>query len=92
MVFGFLLHDPSDVGIGGVSDQRKLSMGGRVLKWHRRRQEAFGFLESLLGGGGPLQSFGPPPPSGDLSKVLELEQNLAKKFTMPRKRCSCLIS
>ncbi len=59
MVFGFLLHDPSDMSIGGVSGKRKLSIWGRVLKWHRRRREALGFLESLLSGGGPLQSFGP---------------------------------
>jgi hypothetical protein len=77
MVFGFLLHDPSDVSIGGLSGKRKLSIWGRVLKWHCRRQEAFGFLESLLSGGGPLQNFGPPP-SGDPSKVLELEHNFAK--------------
>jgi hypothetical protein len=59
-VFGFLLHDPSDVGIEGISGKRKFSIGGRVLKGHRHHQEAFGLLESLLGGGGPLQSFGPP--------------------------------
>ncbi len=68
MVLGFLLHDSSDMGIGGVSGKGKLSIWGGVLKWHRRRQEALGFLKSLLSGGGPLQSFGPPR-SGDLSKV-----------------------
>jgi hypothetical protein len=62
MILGFLLHDPSDVSIGGVSGEKKFSIWGRVLKWHRRCQEAFGSLESLLSGGGPLQSFGPPPP------------------------------
>ncbi len=61
MVLGFLLHDSSDVSIGGVSGERKLSIWGGVLEWHRRRQEAFCLLESLLSGGGPLQSFGPPP-------------------------------
>ncbi len=78
MVFGFLLHDSSDVSIRGVSGERKLSIWGRVLEWHRHRQEAFGLLESLLSGGGSLQSFGPPPPSGDQSKDLGLEHNLAK--------------
>jgi hypothetical protein len=77
MVLGFLLHDSSDVSIGGVSGERKLSIRGRVLEWHRCRLEAFGLLESLLSGGGPLQSFGPPP-SGDQSKVLGLAHNLAK--------------
>jgi hypothetical protein len=61
MVFGFLLHDSSDVSIGGVSGEGKLSIWGGVLEWHRRRQEAFGPLESLLSGGGPLQSLGPSP-------------------------------
>jgi hypothetical protein len=59
MVFGFLLHDSSDASIGGVSGERKLSIWGEVLEWHGRRQEAFCFLESLLSGGGPLQSFDP---------------------------------
>jgi hypothetical protein len=77
MIFGFLLHDSSDVSIGGVSGERKLSIWGEVLEWHRRRQEAFCLLESLLSSGSPLQSFGPPP-SGDQSKVLGLEHNLAK--------------
>jgi hypothetical protein len=78
MVFVFLLHDSSDVSIGGVSGKRKLSVWGGVLEWHRRCQEMFGLLESLLIGGSPLQSFGPPPPSGDQSKVLGLGHNLAK--------------
>jgi hypothetical protein len=79
MVFGFLLHDSSDVSIGGVSGERKLSIWGGVLEWHRRCQEALCLLESLLSGGGPLHSFGPPPPpSRDQSKVLGLEHNLAK--------------
>ncbi len=56
----FFLHDSSDVGIGGVSGERKFGIWGRVLTRHRRRQEAFGLLESLLSGGGPLQNFGPP--------------------------------
>jgi hypothetical protein len=60
MVFEFLLHDSSNVSIGGISGERKLSIWGGVLEWHRRRQEAFGLLESLLSGGDPLQSFGPP--------------------------------
>ncbi len=77
MFSGFFLHDSSDVGIGGVSGERKLSIWGGVLEWHRRCQEAFGLLGSLLSGGGPLQSFAPPP-SGDQSKVLGLGYNLAK--------------
>jgi hypothetical protein len=61
MVLGFLLYDPSDMYIGGVSGKGKLSIWGRVLKWHRRHQEALSLLKSLLSGGGPLQSFGPSP-------------------------------
>ncbi len=76
MVFGFLLHDSSDMSIGGVSGERKLNIWGRVLEWHCCRQEAFGLLEGLLSGGGPLQNLSPP--SGDRSKVLGLEHNLAK--------------
>jgi hypothetical protein len=60
MVFGFLLHDSSDVSIGGVSGERKLSIWGGVLEWHRCCQEAFCILESLLSVGRPLQSFAPP--------------------------------
>ncbi len=55
----FLLHDPSNMSIGGVSGERKLSIGGRVLEWHRCRQKAFCILESLLRGSSPLQRFGP---------------------------------
>ncbi len=61
MVVGFLLHDASDVSVGGVSGERKFVIWGGVLKRYRRRQEAFGLLESLLSGGVPLQCFGPPP-------------------------------
>jgi hypothetical protein len=59
MISRFLLHDPSDMSIGGVSDERKLSIWGRVLEWHCRRQEAFCNLKCLLSGSGPLQRFGP---------------------------------
>ncbi len=77
MVFGFLLHDSSDVSIGGVSGERKLSIWGGVLEWHRRCQEVFGLLESLLAAAvhGKVLA---PPPSVDQSKVLGLEHNLAK--------------
>ncbi len=71
MVSWFLLHDPSDISNGGVSGQRKLSIWGRMLEGHRRHQEAFSILESLLGKSGPLQRFGPPP-SGDQLKVSKL--------------------
>jgi hypothetical protein len=54
MVSGFLLHDPSDMGIGGVSGKGKLSIWGGVLEWHHRRQEALCILESLLSGRCPL--------------------------------------
>jgi hypothetical protein len=37
MVSRFLLHDFSDMSIGGVRGERKLSIWGRVLEWHRRR-------------------------------------------------------
>jgi hypothetical protein len=67
----FFLHDSSDVGIGGVSGESKFGIWGRVLKRHRRRQEAFGLLESLLSGGGPLQNFGPP-----LQEICQRFENL----------------
>ncbi len=51
-------HQPFD--LLKDSGERKFSVWGRMLKRHRRRQEAFSLLESLLSGGGPLQSFGPP--------------------------------
>jgi hypothetical protein len=41
MVSRFLLHDPSDMGIGGISGKRKLSGWGGNLKWHRCFQEVF---------------------------------------------------
>ncbi len=77
MVVGFLLHDASDVGVGGVSGERKFGIWGRVLKWYRRHQEAFGLLEGLLNGGGPLQCFSPPP-AGDPSKASKPEHNLVR--------------
>jgi hypothetical protein len=55
MVSRFLLHDPSDMSIGGVSGERKLSVGGRVLEWHCRHQEAFPVLEGLLSKSGPVR-------------------------------------
>ncbi len=61
MVLRFLLHDSSDMRIGGVSGERKLSIWGSVLEWHRRRQEVLCPLKSLLSGGGPLQSLGSSP-------------------------------
>jgi hypothetical protein len=54
-----LLHD-SDMGIGGVSGERKLSIWGRVLEWHCGRQEAFCTLEDFLSGSGLLQHLAPP--------------------------------
>jgi hypothetical protein len=60
MVSRFLLHDPSDMSIGGVSGERKSGIWGRMLEWHRRcQEEAFCILEGLLSGSGPLQHFGP---------------------------------
>jgi hypothetical protein len=61
MISRFLLHDSSDMSIGGISGKRKLSIWGRVLDWHRRCSEALSLLKSLLNGGGPLQNLGFPP-------------------------------
>ncbi len=36
MVLRFLLHDSSDISIGGVRGKRKLSVWGGVLEWHHR--------------------------------------------------------
>jgi hypothetical protein len=70
----FLLHDPSDMdmSIGGIGGERKFSIWGRVLEWHRRRQEAFCILEGLLSGSGPLQRFGP-----SLQRISQRSQNLS---------------
>jgi hypothetical protein len=76
MVSGFLLHDPSDMGIGGVSGERKLSIGGQDVG-------------VALPPGGVLRSGMPPEqkrstptfwplPSGDHSKVSKLERSWAK--------------
>jgi hypothetical protein len=43
------------MSIGGVSGERKLSVGGRVLEWHCRHQEAFPVLEGLLSKSGPVR-------------------------------------
>ncbi len=95
MVSRFLLHDSSDMSIGGISGKRKLSIWGRGLDWHRCHLEALWLLKSLLSSGGPLLSLGPPP-SGDQSKVLGLEhswaKNGSKNFTVTRKCYSCLTS
>jgi hypothetical protein len=58
MVSRFLLHDPSHMGIRGVSGKRTLSSSGRVLDGHRHCQEAFCTLECLPCRSGPLQRFG----------------------------------
>jgi hypothetical protein len=60
MVARFLLHDPSDMSIGGVGGKRKFSIWHGMLEGHRRCQEAFCSLECLLCRGGPLQRHGPP--------------------------------
>jgi hypothetical protein len=57
MVNGVLLHNASNVRIGGSSGQRKLGLRGRVLQWHHFGEEVFFILKSLLGRGGPLQRF-----------------------------------
>ncbi len=36
MVPRFLLHDPSDISIEGVSDKEKFSMWGGMLEGYRR--------------------------------------------------------
>jgi hypothetical protein len=59
MISRFLLHDPSDMGIGGVSGKRKLRGWGGVLEGHHCCQEAFCTLECLLCRSGPLQRFDP---------------------------------
>ncbi len=70
LVSRFLLHDPSDMGIGGVSGKVKLSIWCGMLEWHRRHQEAFCILESLLCRGNPLQHFGP-----SLQEISQRAQN-----------------
>jgi hypothetical protein len=55
MVSRFLLHDPSDMSIGGVSGKRKLSIWGGMLEGQRHCQEVFCILDCLLCRGGPLQ-------------------------------------
>jgi hypothetical protein len=67
----FLLHDPSAMGIRGVSGKGKLSCWGRVIKRHRRCQVVLCILESLLCGGGPHQCFGP-----SLQEICQRAQNL----------------
>jgi hypothetical protein len=76
MVSRFLLHDPSDIGIGGVSGEGKFRVWGRVLEWHCHRQEAFCILESLLSGSGPLHVLALP--SGDQSKVSKFTHSCAE--------------
>ncbi len=94
MVPRFLLHDTTDMSIGGISGKRKLSLWGGMLEGYHRSQEALCILESLLCRGGPLQRFGQP-----LQEISQRAQHLCaigqkqwQKFTMPRKRCSCLMS
>ncbi len=72
MVSRSLLHDPSDKSIRGVSGEKKLSIWGRVLEWHCRRQEAFFILEDFQSGSGPLQSFSP-----SLQEISQRSQNLS---------------
>ncbi len=56
MVAWFLLHNASDVGIGGVSGEGKFCCWRRMLQRYRGSQESLNFLKRLLGCGGPLQS------------------------------------
>ncbi len=94
MVARFLLYDPSNMSIGGVSGKRKFSIWGGMLEGHCRCQEALCILECLLCRGGPLQRLGPSP-SGDQLKGATPVHSWAEnggKFTMPRKHCSCLMS
>jgi hypothetical protein len=77
MVPRFLLHDSTDISIGGVSGKRKFSLWGRMLAGYRCGYEVFCILESLLCRSGSLQHFGPPPPSGDRLKGATPVHNLA---------------
>ena len=56
MIANLLLHDAADVGIGGVSCQRKFRFGGGVLQRYRRDKEAFGLFKSHRLRVGPRQS------------------------------------
>jgi hypothetical protein len=60
MVPRLLLHDAADMGIGGISGERKFCVGGRVLEWYRLGDEALCILESLLCLVGLFQCFWPP--------------------------------
>jgi hypothetical protein len=72
MVSRFLLHDPFDMGIGGISGQVMVGIWGMVLEWDRRRQEAFCILERLLCRSGPPQRFGL-----SLQEISQGSQNLS---------------
>ncbi len=67
-----VLHDASDLRIGGVSGQRKLCMGGSMLKWHKAMSALH--LEKPL-----LRQQSTPVfrdcPSGDLLKPSECRHN-----------------
>ncbi len=68
MVGRFLLHDPYDMSIRGVSGKRKFCIWVGMLEGYRRCREGFCILECLLCRCGPLQCLGPPLPSGDQLK------------------------
>jgi hypothetical protein len=79
MVFRFLLHDSSDMSIGGVSGKRKFGIWSEVLEWHRALPPG----GALFAGKPPerRQSIAkslPPPLFRGQSKVLGLKHSWAK--------------
>ncbi len=77
MVSRFLLQDPSNMRIGGVSGKRKLSIWGGCWRGSRC-QEVFCILERHLCQGGPLQCLGPFPPLRRSVKGRNIVRNWAK--------------
>jgi hypothetical protein len=60
MVARFLLHDPSDMSIRGVSGKSKFCIWGGMLEGYRHCQEAFCLLECLLCQCSPPNVLDPP--------------------------------
>ncbi len=88
-----LLHDAADMSIEGIS--------GKVLLVGRDVEEALPWQGGVFHSGKPPVQWQSTrmflaPSSGDRLKgatpVHNLSKKQRKKFTMPRKRCSCLMS
>ncbi len=80
MVARLLLHDPSNMSIGGVSGKRKFCIWVGMLEGYSRCQEAFCILEDLLCADAVHSNVLAPPPLRRSAKGRAVGQKMPVKI------------